>query len=233
MATDSEEQTTAQDPGEERTAQPPQPDRPVPDPDPGAPGAGEEDDDPFSHLDLTPEEEERLGAVAEEFGEDQITEIMADAAISEHFSQFLLDAYPRMKEVMERQSGKADFYLHREMRSGEDEFYVLRSPTPSEFQTQWTALLNPQLEEDEHDKIVIQLLSEVMLYPEYGEVDWDYSGDGMYAPKGLTKNRLNNVFWKYEVQGRDEPTDTSFSEDAVEDAVTVAKRSVEDEKPSL
>jgi len=194
---------------------------------------GEEDEGRFAHIDMTPEQRERVDELVEQFGEDQVTELMLDAAWSEEFAEFLLEAHPRMSAVMEAQGGKAEFYLHREMRTKDDEYYVMKSPRPQDFRTQWTAMLNPQLEEEDYARLETQLLQHVLVHPTYEEVDWERTGEGVYSPKGLTKNRLVNVFWEYETQnGQQVATDTAFGSEEVGDAVDVAESTVS-EKPSL
>lgn len=239
----------------EQTNQAPQPDDEVPDPrprpggesmqeepvsGPAAQAAGPEDfDEPeevsegrFDDMDLTPQQRKRINEVTDMLGgEEHVTELVADAAWSEAFAEFLLDAYPRVQEVMNAQGGKAEFYLHRELNAQGDEYYLMKSPAPENFRTQWTAMLNPQLEESDYSRLETQVLQEVLVHPTYEEIDWERTGDGIYSPKGLTKNRLINVFWEYETQ-RQAPTDTAFSSDEVDDAVEVAEDTVE-KKPSL
>jgi len=238
---------------ESQTPNPPQPEEQTPDPrprpssarapettsGPAAQAAGPDDfeepdeDDPFADVDMTPEQRERLDEVADMLGgKENVTELAADAAWSEEFAEYLLDAHPRLEEVMDEQGGKAQFYLHRELQATGDEYYLMKSPKPADFRTQWTAMLNPQLDESDYKRLETQVLQETLVHPTYEEIDWERTGDGVYSPKGLPKNRLINVFWEYETQNAQQiKTDTVFTGDQVGDAVEVAEETVE--KPSL
>ena len=191
-----------------------------------------EGEGPLAEADITPEQRERLDEVTEMLGgEEHVTELVADAAWSAEFAEFLLEAHDRVQAVMDAQGQKAEFYLHRELNAQGDEFYLMKSPAPEDFRTQWTAMLGPQIEEADYKRMQTQVLQAALVHPTYEEVDWDRTGDGVYSPKGLTKSRLTNVFWGYETQSQT-PTDTAFGADEVGDSVKVAEQTVE-EKPSL
>jgi len=217
---------------------------PQPEADEEAPASVDQSDDPrlkedvdsLSDMDedeLTPLQRELLEIeeqLREEYDEDQLTEFIFDCAFTEEIAEAFLDAKDRILSAAERRSGKARFYCHLEPN---DEVYFLVSPLPKEFNTSWIMTTNPQTDEEVYSELLEQLLRATMLYPAYNEVDWDYTGDKMYAPFGLTKENLKRTFWQYEFPDPQQPNSVPFGQEEIETASEVSERSAGNEKPGF
>jgi len=176
----------------------------------------------------TPDELENvIDDLEEEYGEEEVTESMIDAAYSESYAEFIEEAEDRMKAEMDRQNGKARFYVYRDVKGAENDFYLLKNLTPKEGKAEWLDL--PRMDREQTQAAIEEILEAVLLYPAYTEVDWDYEGDGMYSPTPFTKREIVEVYWKHEAPSPQQPTDTAIGD--VEKTAEVA-REYED-KPSL
>lgn len=172
--------------------------------------------------------QEKIDQVAEELEEEygQVPDIFVDLKLGEDISEFFLGALPKVRRLLEKRSGKANFYIHREPN---DEFYLMLGPKPSEFRTQWVQIRNPQSGPEVFERYADDLLETVMFAPSYEEVDWNLTGDGVRTPMSLTKQRLVNTFFFYETFDPNEPHTAQFDDSVVEDAEEIARS----EKPSL
>lgn len=168
--------------------------------------------------------EEELADLEDEFGE--LTELLVDVQFNEDRAEFFLDALPTIKQLVEDFAGKARFYMHQEPN---DDIYLLVSPKPSQFNAAWLSMRNPQVGMEAFEKYADDLLKATMAYPSYQEVDWEITGNGMYAPMALTKSRLVDTFFFYEMVDPNEPNTVAFTQDELDSAETIAKRT----KPSL
>jgi hypothetical protein len=176
---------------------------------------------------LDPEVQSKLEDLREEFGE--LSELLVDVAFNETVADFLIDAEEVIRHHAEKRGGKARFYIHREGPT--EELYLLLSPKPAQFNSAWMQMQNPnpEMAMQAYERYVDDILKTVMVYPKYQNVDWNLDGTGVYQPMGLTKSRLVDTFFSYEMNDPNEPNSVAFSDEEVDDAVNVAQR----DKPSL
>lgn len=172
--------------------------------------------------------QEKVQEVADQLEEDydEVPDLFLDLKIDETTAEFYLDALPRIRKVLDHRNGKAQFYVHREPN---DDLYLMLGPKPSEFKTQWVQMQNPNTGPEAFERYADDLLEAVLLYPRYGEIDWQLSGDGMKTPMSMTKQRLVNTFFFYETHDPQQPHTAQFDESHVEDGAEIARS----EKPSL
>lgn len=166
----------------------------------------------------------------EEF--DDVTDILVDVRFDDDVAEFFLEHKDHILQISKERAGKARFYIHREPN---DELYLLLSPKPDEFNASWLSMRNPKIGLQAFEKFGDGLLEVVMEKPTFEDVDWQLDGSGVYAPMGLTKSRLIDTFFFYELVDPQEQNKVAFTENEVEDAATVAKRTVDKKKrkPSL
>lgn len=169
--------------------------------------------------------DEEMDKLREEFGED-LPPLLVDVHFDEDVADFFLEALPRVKEQMQKRK-KTRFYIHQEDPT--QEYYLMISPAPANFNAAWVAMQNPQTAQQAFDQYADQMLQEILLYPRYDEIDWEQTGDGMYTPLGLTKTRLIDTFFQHERNDPQRPSSVAFDGTDVDEAKELAER----EKPSF
>jgi len=178
--------------------------------------------------------EERYAQLVKEltelYGEERVTDLVLDAYVNPRVAEFLLEAEPALRRVLEEVGPKTVMWLHHEPNG---DLYLLRALRPDEWMTRWLALISPKAAEA-FDQYGEQILRLIMVYPSYDEVDWDWSGKGKNTPAASLKWRLVYSMIERELQ---EPvnhgTDVPFRPDELDTALDAAKRRKEAGKPEL
>jgi hypothetical protein len=169
--------------------------------------------------------DQEMENLREEFGDD-LPPLLIDVHFDEDVADFFLEAMPRVKKQLQTRQ-KTRFYIHQEDPT--QEFYLMVSPAPANFNAAWVSMQNPQTAAQAFEQYADEMLQEILLYPRYDEIDWQQSGDGMYTPLGLTKQRLIDTFFQHERNDPQQPSSVAFTGDEVSEAQEVAQR----EKPSF
>lgn len=169
--------------------------------------------------------DQEMDELREEFGED-LPPLLIDVHFDDDVAEFFLEALDRVKEQL-RKRKKTRFYIHQEDPT--QEYYLMASPAPANFNAAWVAMQNPQTAQQAFQQYADPMLQEVLLYPSYEEIDWEQTGDGMYTPLGLTKTRLIDTFFQHERNDPQRPSSVAFTGEDVDQAQEVAQR----EKPSF
>lgn len=170
-------------------------------------------------ISYTAEEQQRLDALIEKFGEENITELMVETEFGgKGTADFLLKAAGPLEQLNRQFNEKLRFYLHREPNG---EIYILRSVKPSEFKSQWIEVFAGK--EGAFDMYAEQILGTTMAYPAYHQTDWEYDDPNkINAPVGLTKPRIIQTFFMNEMPMQEMPS-FAFKPEDIENAIEVAK----------
>lgn len=174
---------------------------------------------------LSAEIEAKLTELKNMFGEENVTEIVADVYFDPDVAAFVMECEDVMKTRSEALNNKARFFLHREPNG---DLYLLNNLKPSEWKTQWLQILTG--DQSAADKYGDEILKASMLYPSFDQTDWDYEGgEKMHRPMGLTKSRLIGTFFTYEIQDPTQDNTVAFDSKSIDTALAAAKSA----KPSL
>jgi hypothetical protein len=162
--------------------------------------------------------EEMTAELSEEYGEENITELLIEAAYSPESAEFLLEAEEAIQATIERVGRKTPFYLHTEQNGDQ---YILRALKPGEFKISWLQVLDGDA--DVFEMYGPAILKKAMVYPSFADTDWDWSGDGINQPMSMTDRRLVGQVLEREV-AVDENQDVEFAAEDVPNAAEAARK---------
>lgn len=164
--------------------------------------------------------EARYKELVSEYGENNITGMMAEVCFQEDVAKTYLDASEEISKIAAKYNNKVRFYVHREPN---DEIYIMHSLPPNEFKSNWLSIYSGQ--EGAVDLYGDQILQSMMLYPKYNAVDWEYNDAGkVYAPMALTKNRLIATIFANEIPRAEIQNDLVFTADETTNVEKLAKQ---------
>lgn len=168
---------------------------------------------------------EMIEELEAEYGAENVTELLVEAAYNDEVAEFLLAAEAHITETIREVGKKVRFHLHPEANG---DLYILRTLKHNEWNSAWMRILTGQPEEfAKHGDAMLQL---VMVYPSFEETDWDWTGEGINTPEGMVRQRLVGTIFDAEMaQAQAEPV--SFGTEELPNVTQAARK--RKEKPGF